>query len=250
MRLPTLSNEELASLIIQRSPRDRRKIMKLILDLLVPQNFRPVFMPPDTPENEVPGYKSWELEYLFNVQSLGFTVEFMPYIFQLLKDVPKGFYTCLDVGTRTGAGADLFGALFGSHCSHLQIAVDTIDTDPTFLEYQMSRYKDIRNIMAGDVFQMPDQSYDFVLCSHTLEHIKEPLPFAQKLTHIAKKYAFFYLPYNEQNPIQGHFCVDDKIIDALNPVKKVVFDSWYWRKSENPDAMQPCVFFATKGGAA
>jgi hypothetical protein len=247
--LPNLSDEELVELVAQRSPRDKRKILKSIIDSLVPEKFGPFFMPPTIPPQEVPAYKAWELEYMANVQSMGFIVEMMPHIHKLLREFPIGVYTCLDVGTRTGSGANLFGQLFGSLCSYIQIKVDTIDKDPTFADYQMARYKDVRHIMVGDVFQVPDQSYDFVICSHTLEHIDDPIPFAQKLTKIAKRYAFFYMPYNEQDPLLlDHRRIDDKLVDALNPINKAVIDSWHWRKGEEQTPQQ-CVFFATKGGA-
>lgn len=39
----------------------------------------------------------------------------------------------------------------------------------------------------GEIFPFPDNSFDYVICSHVLEHVPDPVKFVKELTRISKR---------------------------------------------------------------
>lgn len=243
--------QEIVAIYSSLSPSKRRLALNEMMRLLLPKTFRPRYHPPHvdfTEHTEYRRYAAFELDALWNAQSVGFMTELLPLMYPYFAQLEgKTSIRCLDVGTRTGAGAALMADLFQSHFAMLRIEVDTIDNDDSFREYQLARWPHLRQALVGDVFNLPDDSYDIVVCSHTIEHIEDPIPFAQKLSRIARHFAFFYCPYAETDPIPGHYRVDDSLLDRLQPLEKRVIRSWWWRTRLDP-GMQNCVFFVLSGG--
>jgi hypothetical protein len=49
-----------------------------------------------------------------------------------------------------------------------------------------------------------DHVWEIVMCSHVIEHTKDPIAFARHLQSPASQYVIVYAPYNETDPIAGH----------------------------------------------
>lgn len=51
-----------------------------------------------------------------------------------------------------------------------------------------------------------EKSYDYVFCSHVIEHVPDPIDFCKQLQRIARHYCFITAPFNEDsaNLSPGH----------------------------------------------
>lgn len=246
-------DDELVARFASLPPVKQRGALATMIRSLLPPSFIPRYRPPGvdlTRGREYRNYAAFELDALWNAQSLGFMVELLPMMYPYLAtfEGKKQSIQCLDVGSRTGAGGALVSDLFQSYFAVLRIEVDTIDIDKSFQAYQIARWPHIRQAIIGDIFEIGDHTYDIVICSHTIEHLADPVAFARKLSRIARHYAFFYCPYAEDDPIPGHRRVDDTLLERLQPLERRVLPSWWWRTPKQ-QGMQDCVFFVLQGAA-
>lgn len=221
-----------------------RRAVSALHAAAAPMSYAPHFMPPDEPDARA--YALWEIEALVNAQSIGFMIEMLQMMAPWLDRLEAGPVRVLDVGARSAAGSALLASAFSSTFTRLHMMVDVIDLDPMWRDYAVARWPLLGNVITGDVFDLEPQSYDLVVCSHTLEHIEDAAPFARQLQRIAKSYAFFYCPFNEADPIEGHFTVSPDLIRSLEPAGMDVRKSWWWRPGAD-HAMQDCVFFVLEG---
>jgi acyl carrier protein len=224
---------------------ERSAVLRDIFHAIVPTDYRGFFVDQSKAQALQRDETLFEFDGLVNAQSAGFAVEMLPQMYPYLRELEgRGRYLeALDVGSRTGAGAALFAELFMSYHSHLPTYVDSIDIDPTFIEYRWSRWPRLRRNLVGNIFDLAPKSYDFIVCSHTIEHLAEPISFCRQLQLIARDLVFLYCPFDEENPIPGHHTVGNTIVDSLQPVAKHVFRSWWWRPNGVPN---DCVFFVLR----
>lgn len=233
--------QDVANFLAVATPEEVRGLLRKIIKQLTPENFDGHFARRDDPSGDGDDLVAFELENLMNTQSIGFAIEIIPLLYPYLdKWSGKGLeLTALDVGPRTGAGSNLIGKLFASHFSSLVLHVDTLDIDPTFIDYQTERWQNIRNAYEGDLFKCPSKSYDYVMCSHTIEHLRDPVPFCEDLVRVARDKVFIYCPFNELNPIPDHHTVSMEIIERLNAAEMKILPSWWSRKDGK---IADCVF--------
>ena len=214
---------------------------------LTPQVLQPQWPPPGATDEQRRELAIYQLDAFHNAQSIGFMIELISRLTGRMAQLPRqAEFTVLDVGCRTGAGSSLLGEAFPSHFTYSRLAVDTLDIDPTFREYQIARWPYIRQARIGNLFDLEDNSYDIVVCSHTIEHFRDPGPFVRKLQSVGRLLTAVYCPYNESNPISGHFCISPEFVDSFSPLDKEIFDSWWWRKGAEQQRQQ-VVYFTLRG---
>lgn len=182
---------------------------------------------------------------VFNKQSLQNYIECIQelYIFQNQYKLRWKEYKVLDVGVRSGIGSNFLGMLF---CDTVwgfgtKFVIDALDIDNSWKKYiKLMPY--INSFICKDVFEIENGNYDICFCSHTIEHLDNPVEFVRKLTDIANEFAVFYCPFDEKNisPKSGHRVIDDSIISQIDP-NYVKYIKSINRKSDDLDF----VFFIT-----
>lgn len=197
-------------------------------------------------EEESENIEVWSREIdILNKQSLQNYIECIQelYIFQSAYQMRWKEYSVLDVGVRSGIGSNLLGMLF---CDTIwgfgvKYIVDALDIDNSWNKY-IKLMPFINSFVSKDVFDVPNNSYDICFCSHTIEHLDNPVEFVRKITNISKEYSAFYCPYDEENisPKSGHRVINKDIITEINPIYMKYVKSIN-RKSEDLDF----IFFIT-----
>ncbi len=168
---------------------------------------------------------------IYDVQTLNNIVDCLQYFYEYCVEVnlPRWTeYTLLDVGARSGVGSNFLGQIFSDNhwAFGLKLIVDALDIDESWEKFSKTQPY-INQYLFKDIFTMENNLYDFCFCSHTIEHLEEPLSFIKKVNSIARKFSMFYCPYEEYDPspASGHRMIDDAIVDVCQPQFKKIIKS-------------------------
>ena len=100
----------------------------------------------------------------------------------------NNFLEILDVGSRTGAGANFLGQMFSVNSySRIKSEVTALDISDEFLEYSNSFNRYIKKYIVDDIANVKD-IYDLVVCSHTIEHVPNPDEFIKILCNLSRRH--------------------------------------------------------------
>lgn len=164
----------------------------------------------------------------FDKQSLAFLIEVLPYFYEYAAThVTLGkSYELLDIGPRTGSASNFLGQLFADEQwgFKLKLIIDTLDLNPSWNEH-IKIQPFIREHSNINLFDVPENSYDFCFCSHTLEHVDDPIAFVGHMKKVAREFSFITCPFNEVQPIPGHHTVTKEIIDQCEPLFFITYKS-------------------------
>jgi hypothetical protein len=150
-------------------------------------------------------------EYGWGAQSTQFVIDLVPRIQAVLrkhyrrKDVLK----LIDVGAGSCVGTNVLAMLHSDHYVYSRLEIDAIDYLPLRERWARSQYPLI-HYTVGDVHDLPDKSWDLVVCSHVVEHTEQPREFIDALRRICRGFAFVYTPYREIDRIPDHFSTIDE----------------------------------------
>lgn len=137
----------------------------------------------------------------------------------------------LDVGPRTGVGSALLRLLHHPAAyTRLKFEpVHGIDLDPDFVRIAGQEFKDIHPSV-GDIFDLPENSFDVVTCSHTIEHVPDMAAFIGQLERIARRAVVLACPFEERDPMSdGHINrIDAEILKGLGYDDIEVYDSFHF----------------------
>jgi 2-polyprenyl-3-methyl-5-hydroxy-6-metoxy-1,4-benzoquinol methylase len=196
------------------------------------------FAPTWAPQNDL----QW-LETQLNAQSLQFMIDCLPEIHDAIARCWAGTpLKVLDVGTASGAGANLLGNLYAGGMLGYQIEVDALELTSSLAAYAKANYPFINYITADALDLPPTPNWDIVLCSHTLEHVERPADFLHHLQYLARSRVLIYTPYNEIDQIEGHInTIDDPFLAAVGAESKRIVTSPAWRPGLS------CVIFSVPG---
>lgn len=162
-------------------------------------------------------------------QSLSFYGDISRFISKRL----VGFETLslLDIGPRTGAGLALI-RLLHHPAAYTRLKFDPvygIDLDPEFQRIAGQEFKDIHPTV-GDIFDLPENSFDVVTCSHTIEHVPDAPAFIKQLEKIARRAVVLACPFEERSPMSdGHINrIDAAFMHELGYHDLEVYDSFHF----------------------
>lgn len=165
-------------------------------------------------------------------QSRLFMIDIIPHIHRLYYDLPRGAtIKVLDVGIHCGAGTALLAELHNKYShNHLKMDVTGLDIVDNFKDYIQLSYPLVKFIRK-DIFEIPNnKKWDLVICSHVIEHLKNPFAFVEQLRKLTTKYVIVACPYNEVDLRPGHLqTINDSVIEKLNPLEHHVYTNFCWR---------------------
>lgn len=189
----------------------------------------PLYTPP-------PGLPQFDLAWLegcFIPQSMQFMIDCLPTIRELIQGWPRDrVLEVLDVGTGSGAGANLLATLHRSVFFGVQMKVDALDISSSYKAYADVHFPDI-NYVVGDLFDLPpDRTWDLIICSHVIEHLADPFPLINEIRRRARHWAVFCAPFEEKNRLEGHLIsITARTIERLGiqPLSVKVMTSPGWK---------------------
>ncbi len=171
-------------------------------------------------------------------QSIQFVIDCLPEFHRIMQQYHKrnDDLTLLDVGAGTGAGSNVFTMLHSGRHVYSKVTVEAVDYTDSRVKWVKTMYPRVKYKVA-DVYDLPDNNWDMVFCSHVIEHVPDPRKFLEKLVDISKGFLFVYAPYNEINRIPAHInTITESLFEGLNIEKISIFKSMAWH-ADIPDDM-------------
>lgn len=188
------------------------------------------------PEGGAGRHTREEFENLWGAQSTIFMADMLPYLHRELvanyrrKQVLK----VLDVGVATGYGSRFLASLHADHSIYSRMEVEALDVNPTRKRWVEAMVPNVQ-FRVQDLFELPSNTWDMVICSHVVEHLVNPREFINKLQDICRGFAFVYTPYNENPRISGHLCtITEKTYEGL-PCRTHLIKSMGWHPNRPND---------------
>jgi SAM-dependent methyltransferase len=177
--------------------------------------------------------------YKCDPQTLSFMSDISYHLRKIYPRIEPNIKDVLDVGSRTGVGAAFIQQVHHPKSfSAIKMRVTAIDIEDRYKPYANTFFPEI-NYIIGDIFELPENSRDIVICSHTIEHVPDPEAFIKQLCKIAREYVIVACPYKEdpKNLIPGHLhSIDKFFIDRFSPSLFEIYTNMHWHQS------QACIF--------
>lgn len=181
-------------------------------------------------------------------QSQIFVVDCVPAILEQLRRNHKRSdrVTMLDVGSGTGAGSSLLASLFSSDMLWCPVKVSGIDLYPHRVICATNNFANF-DYQIGNIFAH-EETYDYVFCSHVIEHVPDLPPFLRRLARLARRNVFAYAPYDERERIAGHVnTITEATFQGFEVERFEIRKSAGWRWGK-PDT-DMCILAVLKGTA-
>lgn len=169
-------------------------------------------------------------------QSALFMVELIPIIHRLYMDLPaNALKTVLDIGPSSFGGTALLANLHAKQSfNRLKLNVSAVDIT--------ARYQLLQKIVAPnidffvcDVFLIKNRVWDFVVCSHVIEHVHKPFEFLRQLQSLAKDFVLVSCPWAER-PLtcKSHInIIEEDFIAAAGGRDLCTYVNYSWGKKRN-----------------
>jgi SAM-dependent methyltransferase len=157
------------------------------------------------PSGGAPWMNRVDFENLWGAQSVIFMTDILPHFHRKLVEHHRRpeVLKVLDVGAASGFGSRFLASLHRDHSIYSQLDVEAIDISPGRKRWIQATAPDVK-FRVADLFEQPSRAWDFVVCSHVIEHIENPRPFIEKLADVCRGFAFVYSPFAEEPRIKAH----------------------------------------------
>jgi 2-polyprenyl-3-methyl-5-hydroxy-6-metoxy-1,4-benzoquinol methylase len=171
----------------------------------------------------------FELEYV--PQSMQFMIDLVPFIHRILErdHARTDVVEMIDIGAGSGSGSSLLAQLHVSMMLHARARVQAIDILATREAWVRTQYPllDYRIMQAAD---LPERGFDLAVCSHVIEHQRDPQPLIHDVLRSCRGHAIFYAPYREAPLSPGHVVsIDESTFATIAQPKELhIVDSVAW----------------------
>ena len=172
-----------------------------------------------------------EFEYGWGATSVQFAMDCIPAFHNVLKKYyqRKDELTLVDIGAGSGAGSNVFTLLHSGHHVFSKLTVEAVDQVPSRRRWVNLLYPKVQYTVAK-LKKLPARHWDFVYCSHVIEHTDDPRDFVGQLMRICKGFVIVYAPYNEVDRIKGHkSTITEKDFEGLKLESLTIQRSMAWR---------------------
>lgn len=170
------------------------------------------------------------------MKSAQYMIDLLPHVQRALAEHPRGTtFTVLDVGPGNGHGTALLAALYRQGRLGYRMQVTALDIDARYGRYLRTISPYVR-FVREDLFEH-DATYDFVVSSHVIEHVPDPVGFSRRMQELARHAVFVAAPYREpaDDLTAGHISViDESVVDKLDATEVTVFHSVSWGAFKEP----------------
>ena len=173
-------------------------------------------------------------------QSELFMSELLPFIYRAYIGIPtNALKTVLDIGPQSFGGTRLLHDLHSpASYNKLKLAITAVDIVKSFELLQKLMVPGVE-FLIQDIFSIEGRAWDFVLCSHVVEHVPDPLPFLARCQALAHDFVLVACPW-EELPIttKGHVnTITPALVAAAGGEELTVYTNYMWGKKR-----QVCIF--------
>ena len=122
-----------------------------------------------------------------------FMIDVLPFIRAYIETYPpKRSFRTLDVGTGSGAGADLLASLYSTKMFGYSMRVSALDIDNNLEPYILATTRYISFVHAN-IFYLQN-TFDIITCNHVIEHVEHPVAFRSVSTSLRHSWTAFSEP--------------------------------------------------------
>lgn len=166
-------------------------------------------------------------------QSMLFMTELIPTIHHLYMDLPSNVQkTCLDVGPSSFGGTALLADLHTEKSfNKLKLKVSAVDIIDLWRPLQEMLAPNVE-FFVQDIFTIEKRTWDFIICSHVIEHVPRPRSFLKRLQSLARDFVLVACPWAE-NPIttKGHInTIEEDFVIEVGGKDLQTFVNFAWGK--------------------
>jgi len=173
-------------------------------------------------------------------QSQLFMLDIIPVIHDLFFSAPDlSCINVLDVGPQTFGGTALLSALHSAESfNRLKMKVSAVDIYDRFDEMRLCLCPEVE-FLHSDIFDLRDQTWDLVICSHVIEHVPEPVTFAKRLQELAVQHVIIACPWRELSPMNSTHLhsIDKAFVRQVGGERFRVLTNYSWGKDR-----EVCIF--------
>lgn len=155
------------------------------------------------PQNPHPDRRKFE--YDSGAQSIQFMADLLPFLHEKM----VRYYDrsdelgVLDVGAGSAAGSQLLAQLHSANMIWSRLRVDAVDHVPWRQRWVAMHYPQVHYQVLPSA-ALPARQWEFVVCSHVIEHVDDPAQMIDDVLRACCGFAFLYAPYNEVELSPGH----------------------------------------------
>jgi hypothetical protein len=167
-------------------------------------------------------------------------VELIPFIHRYYLPAPTNVTkTVLDIGPQSFGGTRLLHSTHNSATfNKLKLGITALDITSQFTYLQKMIVPDIE-FLIQDLFTINERVWDFIICSHVIEHVPSPIPFLKRAQELARDFVLVACPWDEfPLTTKGHVnTIDAEFVERVGGENLTIYVNYMWGKQR-----KVCIF--------